>query len=300
MQNRHPATVSDHVEWAFARLEKSDAFFGHGCDNAQDEAIWATLHVAGLMDRDYDDVSDLELTSEQSSDLRKLIHNRIDSRKPLAYLIREAWFAGLSFHIDERAIVPRSHFGDLIQDGFVSWIRLESARRILDLCAGSGCIAVAMALRCPDATVDATDIDADALDVARINVDRYAVDDRVRLIQSDLFESVESEKYDLIVCNPPYVSSFDTDSLPAEYHKEPRHALEADDDGLEIVKKILSEAAGHLTENGHLLIELGESAGLLESRNPTVPFFWLTSRSGESVVLLLSAEQLKEHGECFR
>ena len=300
MQHRHPATVSDHVKWALARLEKSDAFFGHGCDNAHDEAIWATLHVAQLIDQEYDDVSGLELTSKQSSDLQQLIHERINSRKPLAYLIREAWFAGLSFYIDERAIVPRSHFGDLIQDGFVSWIQLESAHRILDLCTGSGCIAVAMALRCPDATVDATDIDPDALDVARVNVDRYAVDDRVRLIQSDLFDGVESEIYDLIVCNPPYVSSSDTDSLPVEYHKEPRHALEADEEGLEIVKKILGEAANHLTENGHLLIELGESAALLESQNPTVPFFWLTSRSGESVVLLLSAEQLKIHGECFR
>ncbi len=295
MPSTPPVTVSEHVEWALARLEQSDAFFGHGCDNARDEAIWTTLHVAGLIDQEFGDICDRKLSSEQSSKIQALIDERIDSRKPLAYLINEAWFAGFAFYIDERAIVPRSHFGDLIQDGFVPWVKPESARRILDLCTGSGCIAVAMALHYPNALVDATDIDRDALDVAQVNVTRFGVDKRVRLIESDLFENINDNRYDLIICNPPYVSSSDTDDLPVEYKHEPRLALEAEDGGLKIVKKILREAFQHLSDDGHLLIELGESAEVLESQYSDVPFFWLTSRSGESVVLLISAEQLKTY-----
>ena len=299
MHSTQPTTVSEHVDWALARLEQSDSFFGHGCDNARDEAIWATLHVAELIDHEFKDVCDQKLSGEQSSRIQALIHERIKSRKPLAYLIREAWFAGFAFYIDERAIVPRSHFGDLIQDGFVPWVRPESARNILDLCTGSGCIAVAMALHYPDALIDAVDIDRDALEVAQVNVTRFAVGERVRLIESDLFEKIEENRYDLIVCNPPYVSSSDTDGLPAEYQHEPRLALEAKDEGLEIVKKILRDGIQHLSDNGHLLIELGESAKILESQFADVPFFWLTSRSGESVVLLISAQQLKTYESSF-
>ncbi len=299
MPGTQPTTVSEHVEWALARLEQSDSFFGHGCDNARDEAIWATLHVADLIDHEFGAICDRKLSSEQSSKVQALIHARIDSRKPLAYLIREAWFAGFAFYIDERAIVPRSHFGDLIQDGFVPWVKPESARRILDLCTGSGCIAVAMALHYPNMLVDAADIDRDALDVAQINVTRFGVHKRVRLIESDLFENINDHRYDLIVSNPPYVSSSDADNLPAEYQHEPRLALEAEDDGLKIVKKILGEAIQHLSDDGHLLIELGESAESLESEFSDVPFFWLTSRSGESVVLLISTEQLKTYESRF-
>ena len=295
----HPTTVSEHVEWALARLENVDVFFGHGCDNARDEAIWATLHVTGLIDQDYEDVRDQELSEEQSLQLQDLIHDRITSRKPLAYLIREAWFAGFAFYIDERAIVPRSHFGDLIQDGFVPWVRIDSTSRVLDLCTGSGCIAIAIALHYPSVKVDATDVDLAALDVARINVERFDVGDRVRLIESDLFDEVEGSQYDLIVCNPPYVSGSDINDLPTEYQHEPRQALEAEERGLGIVKKILHQATQNLSDNGYLLIELGDSAKLLESQYPTVPFFWLTSRSGESVVMLLSAEQLKTHAFYF-
>ncbi len=299
MPGTQPTTVSEHVEWALARLEQSDSFFGHGCDNARDEAIWATLHVADLIDHEFGDICDRKLSSEQSLKVQALIHARIDSRKPLAYLIREAWFAGFSFYIDERAIVPRSHFGDLIQDGLVPWVKPDSARRILDLCTGSGCIAVAMALHYPNMLVDAADIDRDALDVAGINIARFGVDERVRLIESDLFENIKDNRYDLIVCNPPYVSASDADNLPAEYQHEPRLALEAEDEGLKIVKRILQEAIQHLSDDGHLLIELGESAETLESEYSDVPFFWLTSRSGESVVLLISAEQLRTYESRF-
>lgn len=299
MPSTQLTTVSEHIEWALARLEQSDSFFGHGCDNARDEAIWATLHVTDLIDQDFEEICDRKLSGEQSSKVQALIHERINSRKPLAYVIREAWFAGLAFYIDERAIVPRSHFGDLIQDGFVPWIKPESAHHILDLCTGSGCIAVAMALQYPDVLVDAVDIDRDALDVAQVNVARFGVEERVRLIESDLFENISINRYDLIVCNPPYVASSDVENLPAEYQHEPRLALEAEDDGLMIVKKILIDAIEHLSDDGHLLIELGESAEILESLFPDVPFFWLTSRSGESVVLLISFDQLKTYRSRF-
>ncbi|MDE0310330.1 MAG: 50S ribosomal protein L3 N(5)-glutamine methyltransferase [Acidiferrobacterales bacterium] len=299
MPGTQPTTISDHVEWALARLEQSDSFFGHGCDNARDEAIWVTLHVTGLIDHEYEDVCHKKVSREHSSAIQALIHARINLRKPLAYLIREAWFAGHAFYIDERVIVPRSHFGDLIQDGFAPWISPQSVRHVLDLCTGSGCIGIAMALKYPDVIVDAVDIDPDALDVARINVSRFGVDKRVRLVESDLFERLERNRYDLIVCNPPYVSSTDADDLPAEYHHEPRLALEAADEGLKIVKKILCQAIRHLSDNGHLLIELGGSAQTLESQFPDIPFLWLTSRSGESVVLLISAEQLKVYESRF-
>lgn len=294
-----PTKISDHVECARSRLEQAFLCFGHGCDNARDEAIWATLHVAGLIEHEYHDVLDRELSEKQIQMLRELLDMRIATRKPLAYLIGQAWFAGLDFHIDERAIVPRSHFGDLIQDGFVPWVLNDATDRVLDLCTGSGCIAIAMAMHYPAVTLDAADIDAEALDVARMNIDRFNVSQRVRLIESDLFDQIEFSQYDLIVCNPPYVSISDTDALPAEYQHEPRLALEADEDGLGVVRRILGQAARYLSANGHLLMELGDSANELESRFPEVPFFWLTSRSGDSVVMLLSAEQLKSHASSF-
>ena len=292
-------TFSDHIDWAQAELEQSDAFFGHGCDNARDEAIWAALHVIGEMDCDLEDVVDEPLTREQSLKFQELIERRIETRKPLAYLINEAWFAAMPFYIDERAIIPRSHIGDLVRDGFGPWVRFENLERVLDLCTGSGCIAVALAFRFPDVMFDAADIDRQALEVAKINIARFGVDSQVTTIESNLFDALAGRRYDLIVCNPPYVSATEIDSLPAEYQHEPRLALEADDDGLGIVRSILCNAASHLTERGHLMMELGDSAQLLEARFPRVPFLWLTSRSGESVVLLISAKELKVHAAEF-
>ena len=292
-------TVSHHVEWARQQLEKSNAFFGHGCENARDEAIWATLHVANLMDREFEDVLDDKLSSHSSSSLRELIRTRIETRQPLAYLLEQAWFAGRPFFVDQRAIVPRAHIGDLIQDGLEPWIEPDSLRLTLDLCTGSGCIAVALAFEYPEAVIHASDIDTKALEVARINVDRYGLSNQVKIIQSDLFCNLSEFEYDLIVCNPPYVDESEFNVLPQEYLHEPRHALISEEHGIGIVKKILAQSRQHLTAQGVLVVELGNSVSTLEQAFPSIPFLWLTSRSGESAVLLMTAEELQDYAPIF-
>ena len=292
-------TVAHHVEWACRQLEKSNAFFGHGCDSARDEAIWATLHVAELMDCELEDVLDNELPRNSSSMLRELIRTRIETRKPLAYLLEQAWFAGRPFYVDQRAIVPRAHIGDLIQDGLEPWVEPDSIRLTLDLCTGSGCIAVALAFEYSKAMIHASDIDSKALEVARINVDRYGLSNRVKIIQSDLFCNLSEFQYDLIVCNPPYVDESEINMLPREYLHEPRHALISEEHGIGIVKKILAQSRQRLTVQGVLLVELGNSVAALEQAFPSIPFLWLTSRSGESAVLLITAEELREYEPIF-
>ena len=288
-------TVSQHVAWAEKLLYSADVFFGHGCENAADEAIWAALHIAGLMDQDYDSVRHKTISEKQSHEFCETIRTRVSTRKPLAYLLNEAWFAQLPFYVDERVIVPRSHIGDFIPDGFSPWVVPERVGAILDLCTGSGCIAVALALQFPDVRVDAADIDPHALDVAKINVERYQCSERVRLVESNLFDQLKGRRYDLIVTNPPYVSSSEMALLPDEYHHEPPIALCSVDNGLSLVKQILCECAQHLTPGGHLVMELGNSAEALENAFPNIAFMWLTSNSGESVVLIISAEQLNQY-----
>ncbi len=288
-------TINDCVVWATARLEHSDAHFGHGCDNSRDEAIWATLHITQMMDRNYDEVADHGVTEQQSQALRHLVEQRIKTLKPLAYLVGEAWFAGFSFYIDPRAIVPRSHFGDLIQDGLSPWIQPHQSHHALDLCCGSGCIAIAMALNYPQLKIDAADIDTQALDVAKININRHEVGAQITTIQSDLFNSLSGRKYDLILCNPPYIATSELEALPREYLHEPRQAFDAGSDGLVFVRQILSQAGNYLSNDGYLLIELGNYANVLEEEYPTIPFLWLTSRSGESVVLLLSKQDIDHY-----
>lgn len=287
-------TVADHVQWAQTLFDKSELHFGHGCTNSYDEAVWATLHVIGLIKEDYQAIRLHRLSDADSRRLQQLVQDRISLQKPLAYLISEAWFAGYSFYIDERAIVPRSHIGDFIRDGLHSWIEVDGDFKVLDMCTGSGCIAVALALNYPTAKVDAVDIDEQALQVARINIDRHHCQKQVTAIQSDLFQNLADRTYDLILCNPPYVSASEIEQLPGEYHYEPRLALEADDNGLGIVKQILSNSVHHLSPDGFLMMELGNSTTELEAAYPNYPFLWLTSEGGESVVLLITAEELKK------
>ena len=289
------STIDDCVSWAAEQLDQADVFFGHGCSNARDEAIWATLHVTGLMEQEYHEIAPTLISEQDYSKVRDLIEKRIQTREPLAYLIGEAWFAGYSFYIDERAIVPRSHLGDLIQDGLEPWVDSSSMQRALDLCCGSGCIAVALALACPNLKVDASDLDAKALEVARINIDRFQVEDRVQVMQSDLFQDLPICKYDLIASNPPYVPSEELDELPEEYQHEPNLAFAGGEDGLKFVRQILIQSADYLSDQGYLLIELGNNADALESAYPDFPFLWLTSRSEESVVVLLSKEELQRY-----
>ena len=299
MSKPQSKTISEYVDWVQQRFESVDLYFGHGCHNARDEAIWVVLHVTGLMDQEFDQVHDYPVSAEQHTAISKLLDARISSRKPLAYLIREAWFAGHSFYIDERAIVPRSHLGDLIRDGFEPWIERDNVRSILDLCTGSGCIAVALALKFATSNVHASDVDANALQVAEINVENFGLEDRVSLFQSDLFSKLQGERYDLIVCNPPYVGAAILDVLPPEYQHEPPIAFGAGESGLHFIRKILHQSDQYLNDNGFIIIEAGTSANKLESEYPSIPFFWLTSYGGESVVLIMSREELLEYKSYF-
>ncbi|MCC7517481.1 MAG: 50S ribosomal protein L3 N(5)-glutamine methyltransferase, partial [Pseudomonadales bacterium] len=230
--------------------------------------------------------------------LEAVREQRIGQRIPTPYITGEAWFCGMPFHVDRRVLIPRSPLGELIQDGFYPWVQAEPAR-ILDLCCGSACIAIACALAFPAALVDAADISRDALDVARTNVDRYQLQERVRLLDSDLFAALAGQRYELIVCNPPYVDAEDMDSLPEEYRHEPALALASGFDGLDFTRRLLREAAAHLTDDGVLFVEVGNSAAALEAAFPTVPFLWLAFENGGEGVFMLTAAELRDFADCF-
>ena len=297
MQVPELSTIADYIDWAETQFRSADLIFGHGCTCARDEAIWATLHAVELMDRELEEVAEYPVSASQGIYIRALVETRIQTRQPLAYLLNEAWFAGQAFYIDERAIIPRSHIGDLIQDGLGPWVQHDEVKRILDLGTGSGCIAIALALMFPAAEVVATDIDSDCLQVAEINIQRFQLSGQLRVVQSDLFQSLAGERFDLIVSNPPYVDSNIIDDLPIEYQYEPRIAFEAQDNGLEFVKKIISKSRDHLTNCGTLILEAGDSAHTLDAAYPDIPFLWLTSRSGESVTLVMTASELDLYGK---
>lgn len=294
-----PRTVLDFIRWAERRLRRARLHFGHGTDNALDEAAWLVGSVLGLAPEALaEHLADVPSKAQQER-IRALTAQRIATRKPLAYLLKEAWFAGLKFYVDERVIVPRSLTGEFILERFEPWIRPERVKRALDLCTGSGCIAIALAHAFPQAQVDAADISPQALEVARLNVERHAVQHRVRLVCSDLFAALGSERYDLIVSNPPYVSETQWPKLPPEHRHEPRLALTAGADGLVVVRRLLAQAADHLAPGGILVVEVGDSRAALERACPDIPFVWLTGSGGEECVFLLGAAQL-EHQRARR
>jgi len=280
-------TVREVIRRVAQRLNHADIHFGHGTDNPQDEAAWLVGGALKLVPLDLESHLKDELSPAQQAAVNTLTELRISTRKPLAYLLQEAWFAGLKFYVDERVIVPRSLTGEYITAQFHPWIGPARVHRILDLCTGSGCMAIALAYAFPDARVEAADISGDALDVARLNVENHGMRNRVRLIQSDLFDGLPGLRYDLIVTNPPYVARGEMKSLPREYRHEPALALDAGPDGLDAVRRILSEAPAHLNPDGILVAEVGNSAETLRMKFPSIPFTWLISETGDESVFLL-------------
>ena len=282
------------IDWASKQFEASDLYYGHGTDNAYDEAIFMVLRSLDIPFDVADNLLNHPLDASAIDKVVSLINERISTRKPAAYLLNEAWFAGLPFFVNEHVLVPRSPFAELIAERFSPWCDADNVKSILDIGTGSGCIAIASALAFPDAKVDAVDISADALAVARRNIERHELQQRVTLFQSDLFDEIKDRQYDLIIANPPYVDDEEMAALPAEYQHEPLLGLHAGQDGLDIVKRILESAADHLTERGVIAVEVGNSQHALSEQYPDVPFLWLEFEHGGEGVFLLTREELQQ------
>lgn len=295
----NPITVGEALQYCAARLDASDTFFGHGTDNSWDEAVQLVLSVAGLpLDSDAG-VMPHVLDRAAHERLYALLRRRVEDHVPLPYLLGRAWFAGLEFHCDERAIIPRSPIAELIQAEFKPWYQGPRPRRLLDLCCGGGCIGLTAAHYFPELQVTLVDLDENALTLARENRALLGLEDRASIAESNLFEALEGQKYDLILSNPPYVNRDDLASMPAEYHHEPELALGSGSDGLALTHKILQLAAGFLADSGLLIVEVGNSWVDLEALYPDIPFTWLDFENGGHGVFSLTAKELQDYGASF-
>ncbi len=286
-------TVRDWLRFAVSRFNEAGLFFGHGSDNAFDEAVYLILHTLHLpLDR-LEPFLDASLTHGEAEQVQAVIERRVNERVPAAYLTQEAWLAGHRFYVDERVIVPRSFIAELLAEQLAPWVEdPDAVGRALDLCTGSGCLAILAALAFPNAVVDAVDLSADALDVATKNVADYGLADRIELIESDLFAALDGRTYDLILSNPPYVNAESVATLPPEYQAEPALALGSGEDGLDATRQILARARAHLNPGGLLVVEIGHNRDALEAAFPALPFTWLDTASGDQFVFLLRQEDL--------
>jgi len=279
------------IEAAARELDAAGVGFGHGTTNAFDEAAWLVLWSQGLPLDELDPHAQEELDDEAQDAIHALVEQRIESRKPAAYLTREAWLQGVPFYVDERAIVPRSFIAELIADGgFDAWLG-EHTQRVLDLCTGNGSLAVLAAMAYPDVTVDAADISPEALAVARINVDKHGLQERITLIESDGLAALPGP-YDLVLCNPPYVNAASMAALPPEYQAEPALALAGGEDGMDFVRALLRDLPSRLTEHGVLVLEIGNERAHFEAAFPQLEVVWLETSAGDDQVLLLTREAL--------
>jgi len=289
----HLYTIRDLLRFAVSQFNHADLFFGHGLENAYEEAVYLILNTLRLPPDRLEYFLDARLTADEKIQVLHIIKRRIYEKKPAAYLTNEAWLGEYRFYIDERVIVPRSFIAELLQTQLSPWIiDAKMVHSALDLCTGSGCLAILMAHSFENAIIDASDISAPALEVAHKNVTDYDLSKRINLVQSDLFSELSARHYDLIISNPPYVSAKSMSCLPQEYHHEPKNALASGVDGLNTIRLILQLAAGHLSEQGLLIVEIGHNRDKLERAFPRTPFTWLEISAGDEFVFLLNRDQL--------
>ncbi|HOB62492.1 MAG TPA: 50S ribosomal protein L3 N(5)-glutamine methyltransferase [Candidatus Competibacteraceae bacterium] len=287
-------TIRDFIRWGASRMNEAGLHFGHGTDNAVDEAAALALHALHLPPDLHAEYFQAQLTPPEQRAVLQLLERRIVERKPAAYLTQRAWFMGLPFYVDERVLVPRSPLAELIERHFAPWLPdSRKVEHILDLGTGSGCIGIACAYAFPDAQVDVVDVSAEALAVARHNIVEHGLEDQVEAIQSDLFSALKGRHYDLIISNPPYVALEELDSLPPEYHHEPRLGLAAGVEGLDVVMEILQQSSDYLKRDGLLIVEVGNAQYALCEAFPDVPFTWLEFERGGQGVFLLNAAQVR-------
>jgi ribosomal protein L3 glutamine methyltransferase len=292
-------TLGDMVRWTVSRMNAAGVYFGHGTDNAWDDAVLLVTYALHLPWDIEPAVQNSRLTRAEREAVVALVSQRINQRMPTPYLTGEAWFYGMPFCVDERVLIPRSPVAELIANRFQPWLGNKQVHRIMDLCTGSGCIGIACAAEFENAHVELLDISFDALALADENIQRHQMQDRVMALQSDLFGAADGQ-YDVIISNPPYVDADDMACLPEEYHNEPELALAAGDDGLDLVRIILAEARQYLTDGGILIVEVGNSWPALEQAYPTVPFMWQEFEQGGHGVFILTADQLDECADALK
>ena len=287
-------SIRDWIRFAVSKFEDSDVFFGHGTDNAYDEAVWLIMSALHLPHDTLNNFLDARLLNTERLKLAELIHQRVTQHIPTAYLLKEAWLQGFKFYVDERVLIPRSFIAELLNTDLTPWIEFpEMLESAADICTGSGCLGILLANSFPNAAIDVIDISQDAIDVANINIQNYGLESQVKAIKSDMFKAVKGKRYDLIISNPPYVDAPSMATLPAEYRNEPQLALGSGNAGLDHTHTILQEAVHHLNDDGILIVEIGHNREALLNAYPQVAFTWLEVSSGNEFVFLLTQSQLK-------
>jgi ribosomal protein L3 glutamine methyltransferase len=286
-------TVRDLLRFGVSRFNEAKLFFGHGSTNAYDEAVYLLLHTLHLPIDQLDPWLDAHVLESERDLVLSIFKRRVKERLPAAYLTNEAWLGDHKFYVDKRVIVPRSYIAELLRDDLQPWVpEADAVDSVLDLCTGSGCLAILAALSFPNATVEAVDLSHDALDVARRNIQDYRLADRVKLIESDMNKALKNRKYDIIISNPPYVTEESMGALPDEYRHEPMMALASGEDGLDHVRVILENAPKHLKDDGVLIVEVGHNREGVEAAFPDVPFVWPETSAGDGVVFLLNKAEM--------